>query len=303
MKHWSWRWQDEDVFFAVYEEDLDEAISAANRFFDNTNGTSRLNVEVVLLSSDATAPPENYDPGLTESAFTYVYGRGESYASVNPDTGHVAGSSRRRLGTSDRDYTVFTVNWLAGAKVGPGETYLNRGYVFASELGAVESIGDGLVDKVYVDKVQEVDYDGRRIDLYTSGVNFAAIPSSYAKGRSTECASPSASLACSGSSVPRPNAAALFYVTCGGRTHVGFDPYGLAPDYEGAFPGHAPQGGTVRAYVCRDGDASSRPTWMLLGFFRRDDAGCAKLANATYAATVCEVSDVSLSCADRRGLA
>ena len=99
VKHWSWRWQDEDVFFAVYEEDLDEAISAANRFFDNTNGTSRLNVEVVLLSSDATAPPENYDPGLTESAFTYVYGRGESYASVNPDT---TGSLGLKLGRGRR---------------------------------------------------------------------------------------------------------------------------------------------------------------------------------------------------------
>ena len=294
VKHWSWRWQDGDVFFAVYEEDLEGAMSAANGFFDNSNGTSRLDLEVVLLSSDA-APPADYDPGATESAFTYVYGRGRSYASLNPESGHVAGSSRRRLGTSDRDYTVFTVNWLAGAKVGPGETYVNRGYVFASELGAVESLGDGLAERVYVDKVQEVDYDGRRVDLYASGGGFAAVPASRAKGRSTECASPSASLACSGSSVPRPNAAALFYVTCGERTRVGFDPYGLSPDFGGSFPGHAPPGETVRAYACRDGEVSSRPTWRLLGFFMRDDAGCAELANATYDETVCEVSWLGFS--------
>ena len=292
VKHWTWRWQDEDTYFAIYEEDAATARSTFANFFDNTGRSSNLDIEVVLLPT--ASPPSGYNPGVTESAFTYVYGRGEDYnqlPSPNAGDGSVKGTSRRRWGASDRDYTVFTVNWLGQSRLKPGQTYINRSFQFASELGAVEALGEDLRDKVYVDQIEEVDYNARSVDLYKDGDKFEAVAAATVGGSTTSCGSGTAALSCSGSSTPQSGKSPFFYITCGTNTHVGQDPYHFSPSFGGTFPGHAPAGGTVRSYVCDGQSNSVRPTWKLLGFFSPGD--CSGIGSATLDDTVCpDVSSV-----------
>ena len=292
VKHWTWNSGDEDTFLAIYEEDAATARSTFNSFFDNTAETvNSLNIEVVLMTTPS--PPSGYNPGLTESAFTYVYGRGEDYSqlpSPNAGDGSVQGSSRRRWGASDRDYTVFTVNWFGQSRLKPGQTYINRSFQFASELGAVEALGEDLRDKVYVDQVEEVDYNARRVDLYKDGDKFGAVAAAVVGG-SSSCGSETAAVSCSGWSTPQSGKSPFFYITCGTNTHVGQDPYHFSPSFGGTFPGHAPAGGTVRSYVCDGQPNSVRPTWKLLGFFSPGD--CAGIGSATLDDSVCPDSAVS----------
>ncbi|EJK54923.1 hypothetical protein THAOC_25402, partial [Thalassiosira oceanica] len=243
-----------------------------------------------------TSPPAGYNPGVTESAFTYVYGRGEDYSqlpSPNAGDGSVTGTSRRRWGTSDRDYTVFTVNWLGQSRLKPGQTYINRSFQFASELGAVEALGEDLRDKVYVDQIDEVDYNARRVDLYKDGDRFEAVAASN-EGGPTSCGSDTAVVACSGWSTPQSGKSPFFYITCGTNTHVGQDPYHFSPSFGDTFPGHAPAGETVRSYVCDGQSNTVRPTWKLLGFFSPD---CAGIGSATLDDSVCP--DIAVSLVDR----
>jgi len=269
IKHWSWRSQDEDLYLATYETDVTSAINTVNAFFDNTGNSDPLPIEVVV-TTNVESVPTDYNPSSTESAFTFVYGKGEDYKSFG---GSIDGSSRRRLGSTARDYTVFTVNWLGNSNLGAGDTYINRSFVFASELGAVKAIGDDLSDKVYVDKVAENEYDSRRIDIYQLGGLFSVEAAVTAEGQSTTCSSLSATLVCSGTSTPSPGNVPFFYVTCGLHTHLGSDPYHFTPDFGATFPYHGSASTPVRSYVCDGQDASIRPSWTLIGFFDPNAVG------------------------------
>merc|ERR1719356_1404311 len=291
IKHWSWRSQDEDVFLAIYETDVTKAINTVNAFFDNTGNSNQLPIEIVVTTNVENVPI-GYNPSNTESAFTFVYGKGRDYKAFG---GSVDGFSRRRLGSTARDYTVFTVNWLGGSNLGAGDTYINRSFVFASELGAVEAVGKALTDKVYVDQMVENEYNPRRIDIYQLNDSFSVEVAATSEGQSTTCSSSLATLVCSGTSAPSPGKVPFFYVTCGLQTYLGSDPYHFTPDFGAAFPNHGSPSTPVRSYVCDGQDASIRPSWKLIGFFDPNDARCTDLATSLYDESVCPAANSSTS--------
>ena len=112
IRHWSWATSSDDdgmVHFATnYVDDGSGGVNrtAAKNYvqnlFDNTGSSEELKIEFQYSSSPPAIIPDDYDAGSV-SAFTFVYGQGQDYAS------NVPGHSRRRIGTSGRDFTVFTI--------------------------------------------------------------------------------------------------------------------------------------------------------------------------------------------------
>lgn len=110
VRHWSWSTGNKRVYFAVYYDDdgaggvnRQAAIDEVNSIFDNSGNNEPLPVEFRLNTEVPDITPPGYNPDSI-STFTYVYGVGEEY--TNND---VAGSGRRRIGSSARDYNVFTI--------------------------------------------------------------------------------------------------------------------------------------------------------------------------------------------------
>ena len=113
VRHWAYLpgtlVDDEMVHFATnYVDDGSGGVNrtAAKNYvqnlFDNTGSSEELKIEFQYSSSPPAIIPDDYDAGSV-SAFTFVYGQGQDYAS------NVPGHSRRRIGTSGRDFTVFTI--------------------------------------------------------------------------------------------------------------------------------------------------------------------------------------------------
>ena len=120
VRHWSWSATNQKMYFSVYSQHLTGAINLVNSVFDNRlNTTHPLQLRFETFPPGGTLPGPSYDPGAL-NAVTFVYGDGSDYNTV-PGTG------RRRMGSSSRDYTVFTINWWSsGAKLTPGKcTLLN----------------------------------------------------------------------------------------------------------------------------------------------------------------------------------
>merc|ERR1712157_495543 len=182
-----------------------------------------------------------------------------------------------------------------GSNLGAGDTYINRSFVFASELGAVDAVGKDLTDKVYVDQMVENEYNPRRIDIYQLNDSFSVEVAATSEGQSTTCSSSLATLVCSGTSAPSPGKVPFFYVTCGLQTYLGSDPYHFTPDFGAAFPNHGSPSTPVRSYVCDGPDASIRPSWKLIGFFDPNDARCTDLATSLYDESVCPAANSSTS--------
>jgi hypothetical protein len=114
VRHWSWgtsQW----MFFSVYSQDPTEAVNLVNSVFDNrANTTHPLKLRFETFPPGETFPGASYDPGSLNTV-TFVYGDGNDYNTV-PGTG------RRRMGSANRDFTVFTTNWWSnGAKLTPGK--------------------------------------------------------------------------------------------------------------------------------------------------------------------------------------
>lgn len=112
------------MFFGTFIQDTgdsarSEAITMVNTLFANA-GTSRIPIEVIPIDpgfttnnshglstrirddSAAISVPPGYDAASLPS-FTYVYGDGSDYSSSS-----IPGNTRRRIGSSERDYNVFT---------------------------------------------------------------------------------------------------------------------------------------------------------------------------------------------------
>ena len=108
-----------DVFFGVLAGPETEAVNLVNSVFDNTGNTTHpLPLRFETFPPGETFPGPSYNPGAL-NAVTFVYGDGNDYNAV-PGTG------RRRMGSSSRDFSVFTTNWWSsGAKLTPGKCTLN----------------------------------------------------------------------------------------------------------------------------------------------------------------------------------
>ena len=72
-----------------------------------------------------------------------------------------------------KTYTpCFTLKLVARrARLIPGDTYINRGFLLSSDLGSVKSTAENLVEKTYIAKVAPQDYTPRSIDIYTTTNN------------------------------------------------------------------------------------------------------------------------------------
>ena len=119
VRHWSWSPTNQWMYFSVYSQDPTEAVNLVNSVFDNTGNTTHpLPLRFETFPPGETFPGPSYNPGAL-NAVTFVYGDGNDYNAV-PGTG------RRRMGSSSRDFTVFTTNWWSsGAKLTPGKCTLN----------------------------------------------------------------------------------------------------------------------------------------------------------------------------------
>jgi hypothetical protein len=116
VRHWSWSASNEYMYFSVYSQDLTESINLVNTVFDNRGNTTHpLSLRFETFPPGETFPGPDYNPGAL-NAVTFVYGDGAEYGVTVP------GAGRRRMGSSNRDYTVFTINWWQnGAKLTPGK--------------------------------------------------------------------------------------------------------------------------------------------------------------------------------------
>eukprot|EP00581_Thalassiosira_minuscula_P014784 CAMPEP_0183721232 /NCGR_PEP_ID=MMETSP0737-20130205/13573_1 /TAXON_ID=385413 /ORGANISM="Thalassiosira miniscula, Strain CCMP1093" /LENGTH=1108 /DNA_ID=CAMNT_0025951205 /DNA_START=33 /DNA_END=3360 /DNA_ORIENTATION=- len=292
VRHWSWSPNNYRTYFTVYETDTTKAINMVNDFFTNVGYSDELLIDV-RPTSNIEEIPTGYDPASIPS-FTWVYGKGEDYGDISKP---VQGKSRRRIGSSSRDYTVFTINWWGASRLTHGNTYVNRGYMFHSNLGTAKATADSLIDSVYADQFGVEQFTPRRVDIYTKGSSFVVKTAASAGGQTTTCDSLAATLSCSGWSTPKSGFVPFFAITCGAQTHLGDDPYHFTPPFagHGEFPGHGLIASPVRSYLCDGQDVSIRPTWKMLGFFDNTDAGCVGLSGSTYEETVCDTPTSSPS--------
>jgi len=196
------------------------ALAELNRIFDNRGNPDPLPIEFRFATEVPDSPPSNYPAQAPLiSSFTYVYGKDEWSQTT------VGGRGRRRTGTSNRDFTVFTLNWMGGSKVAPSETYVNKQFFFSSTLGDVDAKANTLLPEVEIAKISSNEYEPRRVDLYQLGTSFTAVAAPSSLGDTTSCRSSSANLVCSGKSTPFPGYLAYFYISCGSSSYFGPDPY------------------------------------------------------------------------------
>lgn len=186
-------------------------------FANPLNATIPIEIRSLSTSGLEGEVPASYDPAPLP-AFTYVYGKGEVH-----DSGAVSGWSRRRIGSTanTRQYTVFTINWLGSARLRAGETYVNRGFKFTSDLGSVQATASDLTSKVYIDEVGLEQWSPRKIDIYQDDSRFAVIAATEADGDSTSCPAISSPPVCSGTSTPKSGHSPFFHVTCGAESYLG----------------------------------------------------------------------------------
>jgi hypothetical protein len=195
LKYWSWN-SDKKVWFAVYTKDKTTATNTLNEIFSNAGSADVLAIEIrPLRKSDAptileatpltklplASVPADYNPSAI-NAFTYVYGRGSANVAVG-------GSSARRIGSTDnsqgRDFTVLEMSWSGQARLKAGDTYMNRGYYFSSNLGSVQETADILRNKIVVDKIGFEEWTPRVVHIYKAGSNFIAKAALSSGGQNT----------------------------------------------------------------------------------------------------------------------
>ena len=286
IRHWSYSAGDNWLYLRVDAPNYIEAKNMVHSVFDNSNSDVPLSIRF-QVTPPANVVPDGYNPAALPSV-TFVAGYGVSVVAGYGVSGGNGRFFRRRMGSSARDYTVYTINYYGGqVDLEAGYSLSKRAYVFAGPLGSVKATADSLKSNVVYDVIEDTRYNSRVINIYKSGTSFDVVAASSAQGTSTTCTSPSATLECSGYSAPTQGYSPFFYVTCGSSSYLGPDPYFFTPgnDESFIFPGMSNDNNKkIRAYLCDGQDASVRPTWKLIGFF---DSVCALGSGVTYDDDIC----------------
>ena len=310
VRHWSWSPSNQFMYFSVFSQNQVEAINLVNNMFDNSGNPDPLPLRFETFPPGDTFPGPDYDPGSLDSV-TFVYGDGNSYN---------AGAGRRRIGSSSRDYTVFTVNWWqSGAKLTPGkivclatfsgghlchyaylsfhifiilsgDTFSKRSFLFASDLASAQSTADALKPHVVPDKINDTRWNPRAVDIYKSGSTFDVVAATSSQGTTTTCSSVSATLECSGYSTPKAGYVPFFYITCQDSVYIGPDPYHFTPGNGEwfTFPGMSGDNSQkIRSYACEGEVQSVRPTWKLMGWF--EASSCSLGSGMSFDGNICQV--------------
>ena len=154
----------------------------------------------------------------------------------------------------------------------------------------MDEITNALVDETYMSQIDDVDYNGRPIQLYSNDdedqQSFGAAASVTVGGSTTPC--DQGRPVCNGRTTPGPNLSPFFYITgCGNRTYFGPDMYFFMPgrNHSQDIVDHD---GIIRAYACEGEPPHTRPSFRLIGYFNPADASCASLQNHTYGPSYCQ---------------
>jgi hypothetical protein len=218
-------------------------------------------------------------------ALSFVYGKNaEKDDSANNAyfSGAVSrGNARVRVGGTSqefvggRDFTVFTVNWFPPIKA--GYTYYNRQYVISDRFADMDTIA-----KSWVSETKQGMYfpgdefaSARTIRVFMGGGKYGACLTQACGEQS------SATLVCTGKSVPHTGAVPTFAISCGSMSYFGPDPYALSP----APTAFSPAQDAERPYLCNGMSSDVRPTWNLVGYFQSDD--CSSVQQASYEEDFC----------------
>jgi hypothetical protein len=261
--HWSWAgtW----LFFWPEQQDATTAVAACRAAFQNGD-------IIIPTSIPPPSKPETDNLGLG-----WVHGS-ESSGSFEGDPGwknnRRGAPARVRLGSSTRDFTVWTINSFH--QLPPGSSYSFRQFLVVDRFPEVEAKAKTMVGETR----QRYFFDhssppsshpdaSRNIGLYKDG-DHVGVALLDADG-TAPCIG---TRHCVGATAPRNAHRPLFFIRCGSMSYFGSDLY------------HFKDPGTdaLRPYAeCDDGD---RPTWKLLGFFV-EDACVGISSNATLAKRVC----------------
>jgi len=290
IRHWSWGVNDHYTFFSTFYNDTDAGLQQAREDISAAFPPG----SAIEASTYPLPMPDNYNPEILPS-LTILYGTGEEYKAG----GTVFGGGRRRLGSGGgmpRDYTVFTINHHM-TRLRPGQTYLARQYMISDELGNVNEVTNALVDETYMAQIDDVDYNGRSVQLYSSADNddlqiFGAAASTTVGGTTTSC--DQGATACTGRTTPGLNLSPFFYISgCGNRTYFGPDLYYYMPgrNHSQDIVDH---NGTIRAYACEGQPPYVRPSFRLIGYFNPSDESCTSLQRYQYSPSYCNRRGVGI---------
>ena len=170
----------------------------------------------------------------------------------------------------------------------PGQTYLARQYLISDKLGIVDQLTTMLVDETYMAQIDDVDYNGRPIQLYSNDEEdqqeFGAAAAATVGESTTQC--DQGNPVCNGRTTPGPNLSPFFYIECGNKTYFGPDMYWFMPgrNHSQDIVDHD---GVIRAYACEGESPHTRPSFRLIGYFNPADASCTSLQNHTYSPSYC----------------
>ena len=115
--------------------------------------------------------------------------------------------------------------------------------------------------ETYQNVIRSGEYKSRQIQLVTNpdGKTFgAAVDDQSCKKDSVDI--------CTGSSTPKPDFAAFFYIECGDSKYVGSNRYVFSLESEDKRNNE----NIIRSYSCVEGK-DIIPTWKLLGYFKEGD--------------------------------
>ena len=162
--------------------------------------------------------------------------------------------------------------------------------MLSDELGNVNDNANMLLDETFMAQIDEVDYTGRSVQLYSSADDndlqvFGAAASAAVRGSTTSC--DQGTPVCTGRTTPGINLSPFFYITgCGNETYFGSDMYFFMPgrNHSQDIVDH---NGTIRAYACEGQPPHLRPSFRLIGYFDPSDENCPSLQNYQYSPAYC----------------
>eukprot|EP00559_Dactyliosolen_fragilissimus_P007399 CAMPEP_0184871370 /NCGR_PEP_ID=MMETSP0580-20130426/40679_1 /TAXON_ID=1118495 /ORGANISM="Dactyliosolen fragilissimus" /LENGTH=861 /DNA_ID=CAMNT_0027374019 /DNA_START=151 /DNA_END=2737 /DNA_ORIENTATION=+ len=257
--HWSMRLQNNGSYWLYFYPDEVSGVSDIGDYIRNK----------FPPGSELEMRYHNGKPEIDNLAFAHIYGNDFSNSQGITPGWPLLITGQGIQGAKPRDANFYNLVTTANLNTKGGSHHYRQYFIF-DRFHVISDRAKGFVDKVIHDNYNvNLSGDdskvppGRTIHLYTSGDETRV---QAAIGESNRVPSTS-NIRCTGSTTPKMDSMALFYINCGSEDYIGPDPYYLSS----AFADE-----NVRPYTCLN-DPSDRGDWTLLGFFA--DGACASLIN------------------------
>lgn len=260
------------TYFYFYPTQIIKANGDA--IYPDDSTSAFMNALYEIFPTGATWSAENSDfgrPASENNGLAIVYGTDGSFR------------TRVRIGTSNRDYTVWTLNPMS-LRLNPGETFYYRQYLISGQYEGLDAESVNWRDETLQGKYSgNSDYSALRRPVYlmSTGTDGGTEQFGALVADNTEACG-AATQKCEGSSVPGDGLRPLFNIKCGTEYYVGSDQYHFDPSTD-EFQ---------RLYRCNGHTDDERATWTLLGYFV--EGACDFLQNAEYSTGWCQVQDTSV---------